>query len=67
MGCKNICIQYKATGSFVGGRYNLGQKRCQVCDVFIKWDGLRCPCCGFKLRIKPRNKEFKEKLRKRFG
>jgi len=25
-------------------------------------DGLRCPCCGYLLRTKPHNKEYKDKL-----
>jgi len=31
------------------GRYDVGQKRCQVCEMFVKWDGLWCPCCGYRL------------------
>lgn len=62
MSCRGECKKYKATGSFYGGRYNSGQKRCQVCDIFIMCDGFRCPCCRYLLRTKPRNKEFKEKI-----
>jgi hypothetical protein len=25
------------------GRYSTGQKRCQICEIFLKWDGLWCP------------------------
>jgi uncharacterized Zn finger protein (UPF0148 family) len=32
--------------------------------LFIKWDGVFCPCCGYRLRIGPRNIEDKAKLRK---
>jgi hypothetical protein len=39
--CKGICIRHKALG-----RYNSEHKRCQQCEIFIKWYGLRCPCCG---------------------
>ena len=63
MACKAICLKYKAVGSFIGGRYKHGQKRCQVCDLFIVWSGLWCPCCGYKLRSTPRNKKYKAKLR----
>ena len=48
MTCKGICIRYKASG-----RYDNGHKRCQVCNIFIKWEGLWCPCCGCKLRTRP--------------
>jgi len=64
MGCKEICLRYKARGSISKGRYNNGQKRCQVCDLFIVWSGLWCPCCGYKLRSKPRNKEYKTRLKR---
>jgi hypothetical protein len=36
----------------------------EQCDLFIKWDGLFCPCCGSRLRIGPRNIKNKAKLRK---
>jgi DNA-directed RNA polymerase subunit RPC12/RpoP len=28
-------------------------------------DGLWCPCCGYRLRTKPRNLKYKAKLRAR--
>ena len=34
-----------------------------ICEIFIKWDGLSCPCCGYKLRNGPRSFKFKAKLR----
>ena len=63
MSCKGICSRYRATGSTAGGRYAQGQKRCQVCEIFIKWDGRHCPCCFFQLRIKPRRLKEKKKFR----
>ena len=63
MGCKGICLRHKARGAFLGGRYKNGQKRCQVCDLFIVWSGLWCPCCGYKLRSKPRNLKYRQKFR----
>jgi hydrogenase nickel incorporation protein HypA/HybF len=27
-------------------RYNNGQKRCNICDVYFKWNGAKCPCCN---------------------
>jgi predicted amidophosphoribosyltransferase len=47
------------------GRYSTGQKRCQVCEIFLKWEGLWCPCCGYRLRTRPRNLKYKAKLRTR--
>jgi hypothetical protein len=31
--------------------------------LFIKWDELWCPCCGNKLRTRPRHSKYKAKLR----
>ncbi len=66
MVCKGICIRHKAQKprDYVG-RYANGQKRCQICEIFIKWDGIFCPCCGYRLRVSPRLFKNKEKLRLR--
>jgi hypothetical protein len=58
MTCKGICIRHKDSY-----RYDTGNKRCQICEIFIKWDGLWCPCCGYRLRNGPRSFKFKAKLR----
>ena len=63
MTCKGRCIRHKAQKPAGCGRYVIGQKRCQVCELFIKWDGLWCPCCGYRLRTKPRNLKYKAKLK----
>ncbi len=63
MSCKGICVRYKAQKPGDSGRYIAGQKRCQVCTIFIHWNGLCCPCCGYRLRTKPRNSKYKVKLR----
>ena len=47
------------------GRHSTGQKRCQICETFLKWDGLYCPCCGYRLRTGPRNKsELRKEIQK---
>jgi hypothetical protein len=61
--CKCICIRHKAYKPVGSGRYAIGQKRCQICEIFIKWDGIFCPCCGCRLRIRPRLFKHKVKLR----
>ncbi len=57
MTCKGTCHRYKITKPHTekGGRYSNGHKRCNECEVFINWDGARCPCCGRLLRLKPRS------------
>lgn len=64
MACKGICTRYKAQKpqAHVGGRYGLGQKRCQVCCLFIEWDDLWCPCCHYRLRVKPHNPKSKRRV-----
>lgn len=61
MACKGICLRHRAQKPVDSSRYASGQKRCQVCEIFIKWDTLWCPCCGYRLRSKPRNSLFKRK------
>ena len=58
-------MRYKAQKPVGTGRYASGQRRCQICEIFIKWEGLWCPCCGYRLRTKPRNLKYKAKLRAR--
>ena len=64
--CRGICVRYKPVCQTPSeGRYVNGQKRCQHCEVYIKWDGLYCPCCDNRLRTKPRNKKYKEIFKKK--
>ena len=58
MPCYGICIRHKACS-----RYADGHKRCNNRNLFIKWEGLWCPCCGYRLRIGPRLFKHKAKLR----
>ena len=60
MTCKGICVRYRAPNNYANG-----QKRCQICEQFVKWNGLMCPCCRHKLRTRPRNPKLYEKLRKK--
>ena len=64
MGCKGICKRYKAQKPVGSGRYANGQKRCQICELFIIWDRPWCPCCGYKLRTRPRNLRLNSSLYK---
>ena len=55
MVCKGICSRHKAIRPSTGQCYLIGQKCCQVCQIFMDWEGIFCPCCGYKLRVTPRN------------
>jgi len=61
--CKGICESHRAQRPMpikLGrSRYAIGQKRCQVCAIWMEWDGIRCPCCSAKLRCHPRRKDGK--------
>ncbi len=63
LSCKGTCEQYKADKPVGIGRYASGQRRCQICELYMHWNGLWCPCCGYRLRTKPRNIKYKDKLR----
>ena len=59
MRCRERCLKYKVTRYSKGGRYLNGQKRCQVCNIFMNFDSFHCPCCGFRLRSTPRGSKWK--------
>ncbi|MEW5840103.1 hypothetical protein [Nitrososphaera sp.] len=65
MACRGICERYRATTGT--SRYANGQRRCQVCDIFMAVKGTACPCCGYRLRTRPRDGRYKAKLRKAQG
>lgn len=66
MACKNICETYWARkNKNDNGRYSAGQKRCQTCEIFINWDGLRCPCCSTILRTTSRTGKYKAILKEK--
>lgn len=54
--CDGItCLKHQSKRSMSGIRYEGNEKRCSECQlngIFIKWDGLFCPCCGSKLKTR---------------
>ena len=79
--CKGICKKFKATRPINGKRYESGQARCQICEIWIDYRGSHtkdslpatedsvgwyCNCCNYRVRQKPRNKIYKEKLRESY-
>lgn len=61
LSCKGVCrTKYK---KFLGNqalKYN-GQKRCGACDIYLKCDNTKCPCCGSILHVRPRHSRAKTK------
>gem|GEM_PF-3206755 len=52
-------------------KYNVGRiyrnlrrpnRRAKNSTFLVKWDGVFCPCCGYRLRTKPHNLKLKAKL-----
>lgn len=73
MTCNGICVRYQAKRkSDSPSRYKEGQKRCSVCEIFIKWDeSVHCPCCNYKLRTRSfrgfqKGKKAREMVIKRY-
>ena len=69
--CRGLCKLTKKQGGYKfprqGGNsllYLKGAKRCQNCEGrYILWEnGIFCPCCGGRLRLKPRKSKLKEKV-----
>ena len=59
--CIGECRKYKAIKPLNIGRYAVGQKRCNYCELFVNYDGIKCPCCNSQLRCLPRSRKGKEK------
>lgn len=60
--CNEICKKYKAKKPMNKSQYADGQKLCKYCDIFMKCDGLFCPCCNGRLRCNPKSKKAKALL-----
>ncbi|KAF6246259.1 hypothetical protein C6990_10280 [Nitrosopumilus sp. b3] len=60
--CKGICVKFKAIGYEGRHRYENGQKMCPVCEEFLTYAGVRCPCCSVKLRITPRGNKARREI-----
>ncbi|MBI5697484.1 MAG: hypothetical protein HZC29_03085 [Thaumarchaeota archaeon] len=59
--CKGICkTKYREFLGDVSLKYN-GQKRCGVCDVYLKLKNSKCPCCKSVLHVRPRHSKAKTK------
>ena len=58
--CKGQCIiKYETKKTVANAREN-GYKRCSKCLVFMKYEGIYCPCCGVRLKNSPRNNKSRK-------
>ena len=67
--CKKICLKYQIKYEHdVYSHKNV--KRCTECGVFIKYEGVYCPCCNVRLRGRPKNglgsKSYKKRLNPKY-
>jgi len=61
MSCKGVCQHHKPNWASQTLRYANGQKRCNVCEIFVNWDGRFCPCCGMCLRTRPKISRYRQR------
>jgi len=61
--CTGVCVRHRSTKPNGLGRYESGQKHCTACEIFINWNGIRCPCCKSTLRTRPRKLRDKNRLK----
>ena len=53
--CRDIHGQYAEKVALrYGSPYDRGLKKCGHCDVYIRYEGIFCPCCGARLRDRPK-------------
>jgi len=63
--CRGICQRSRVKKPVARiSRYLLGQKLCNICETFMLHPGVRCPCCGCKLRTNPRSGKLRRALQK---
>ena len=60
--CRGICPRYSTNRKPHESRYLSGQKRCNSCELFMKWDGIWCPCCNHRLRLAPGMENIKKNI-----
>ena len=44
---------------YIGSLFLLGYKRCSICEIYLDYSDVFCPCCHILLATMPRNKKGK--------
>ena len=60
--CTGLCSRFKPNKLPGNTRYKIGQKWCSLCGLFFFSEEFTCPCCKTKLRSKPKNRKYRNKL-----
>ena len=60
--CKNTCLdpiyEHMKTVRHIA---ETDYKKCSKCCVFIKWEGIFCPCCGVRLSNRAKNNKARQR------
>ena len=65
--CRNIICkaeQYQPKKK-VRGAAAQGYRRCSVCEIFLKYQGVYCPCCSNRMRVTPNNNKARQRVREK--
>lgn len=62
--CKGRHRGLGAKDAHGGGWYSRGYKRCSVCLIWLRWDGVYCPCCSVRLSYRARRARHKPGARR---
>ena len=60
--CKGQCHLKYNTKKYIRGDKG-SYKRCTLCELYLKWDGIYCPCCGVRLKHSPSNNKSRQRYR----
>lgn len=64
--CKDTCKHYEIRSIF-NNVLPKDFKKCRVCYLQIKWEGVWCPCCGSRLSSRSRRNLAQNEHRKAMG
>jgi len=59
--CKGSCaLTTYEPKKLVRNAVEHGYKRCRICNLFLKWEGIWCPCCSVRLSSKSKNNKSRQ-------
>jgi hypothetical protein len=63
--CRNIICKLEEyePKKTVRGAAEKGYRRCSNCEVFLKYQGVYCPCCSNRMKVTPNNNKARQKVR----
>lgn len=63
--CKNIICKSNEYFPLKHVRYaaEKGYRRCSKCCIYLKYEGVFCPCCGNRMKVSPSNNLARQRYR----